>query len=79
MVEMNYSHPNFQTDNIEVQTVLNTQSHKIVRMEYPDGVIVVYDLNEGDINITSNYGFITDGYNIHPDLDEPNSNFKDVL
>lgn len=78
-MQMNYFHPKFKTDDIKINTVLNEQNHKIVRMEYPDGVIVVFDLTSEDVHITSNYGFFTDGFNIQPKFDDPNKNFKDVF
>ena len=78
-MEMNYNHPNYPTSQAIKHLVKDEENHKIVRLEYPDGVIIVLDMNLEGITIDSNYGFITDGYNLKTNLEHKQLDFKDVL
>lgn len=79
MVNAEYKHPHFSTDRADKKVIVDKPSHKMLRLEYPDGVIVIFDTKAEGITVKSNYDFILDANNIiSPKLDSPNRKFKDV-
>ena len=73
------SHPKYK--NSEGKTdVFNFSSGKmIVRTEYPDGAILLYELTESNTLIDSNYEIIEPEKNhLTLNLDVKNPHFKDV-
>lgn len=80
MVNAEYRHPHFSTDRADKKVIVDKPSHKILRLEYPDGIIVIFNMKAKSVDIKSNYEFVVDEYNvISPRLDRPNKNFKDII
>ena len=81
MVQAEYKHPKYSTDQADTKTVLDQPAHKIVRMKFPDGVIVIFDMDGDTTKVQSNYDFLfdQDTNTIFPKLDSPNKKFQDVI
>ncbi|SDJ68995.1 hypothetical protein [Alkalibacterium thalassium] len=81
MVNAEYKHPHYSTDSAVKSVIKNESQHKIIRFEYPDEVIVIFDIKLSGVTLHSNYNyhFNVDTNVITPRLDSPNKNFTDVI
>lgn len=81
MATAEYKHPKYSPNQAETQIVLDQDTHKIVRMKFPDGVIVIFDMDGDTTKVQSNYDFVLDQSTntIYPKLDSRNRKFRDVI
>lgn len=81
MVKAEYKHPNYSPDKAIKKIIKDDPSHKIIRLEYPDGVIVVFELTQSEIKIHSNYNYNFDSNTnvFSPRLNSVNKDFKDFV
>lgn len=81
MSEIGYKHPDYKPSEARKDIIKNENEHKIIRIEYPDGVIVVFEIKADGVHVDSNYNYSIDTKKkmIFPDLYSLNLDFKDYV
>lgn len=84
MAEMIFNHPEFKPTEADSK-LIETNQEKIIRIEYPDGVIAQFFMTlDGKINVQCNRSFIIDReingiIEVRPNLYDVNHDFVDAL
>lgn len=80
-MEANFIHPKYKDARSYLDIIEKSDSIIVARIEYPDGVIVIFTLTVDGISLNCNRHILFKEENgetiIEPILEEPNFNFKD--